>query len=139
MPRFAVILPAAGQSSRFRDQHYKKPFAPLDGRPVWMHVADKFANRKEVVQAILIIAAEDRVVERELASRRIEFPFGQAAVDRIPGRARVEHASALFHVGPRLQVVEETAERRILFDSEQFLRMFPRECDVITSANHRST
>jgi len=59
VPRFAVILPAAGQSSRFRDQHYKKPFAPLEGRPVWMHVADKFANRKEVVQTILIIAAED--------------------------------------------------------------------------------
>jgi 2-C-methyl-D-erythritol 4-phosphate cytidylyltransferase len=60
VPRFAVILPAAGKSSRFRDQHYKKPFAPLDGRPVWMHAADKFANRKEVVQTILIIAADDR-------------------------------------------------------------------------------
>jgi len=59
VPRFAVILPAAGQSSRFRDPHYKKPFAPLDGRPVWMHAADKFANRQDVVQTILIIAAED--------------------------------------------------------------------------------
>jgi len=60
VPRFAVILPAAGQSSRFRDQHYKKPFAPLEGRPVWMHVADKFAGRSDVVQTILIIAPEDR-------------------------------------------------------------------------------
>jgi 2-C-methyl-D-erythritol 4-phosphate cytidylyltransferase len=60
VPRFAVILPAAGQSSRFRDQHYKKPFAPLEGRPVWMHVADKFTNRPDVVQTILIIAPEDR-------------------------------------------------------------------------------
>jgi 2-C-methyl-D-erythritol 4-phosphate cytidylyltransferase len=60
VPRFAVILPAAGQSSRFRDQHYKKPFAPLDGRPVWMHVADKFVNRSDVVQTILIIAPDDR-------------------------------------------------------------------------------
>ena len=60
MPRFAVILPAAGKSSRFRDQHYKKPFAPLDGRPVWMHAADRFANRKDVVPTILIIAPEDR-------------------------------------------------------------------------------
>ena len=60
MPRFAVILPAAGKSSRFRDQHYKKPFAPLDGRPVWMHAADRFANRKDVVQSLLIISPEDR-------------------------------------------------------------------------------
>jgi 2-C-methyl-D-erythritol 4-phosphate cytidylyltransferase len=55
-----VILPAAGKSSRFRDQHYKKPFAPLDGRPVWMHVADRFVNRPDVSQTLLIIAAEDR-------------------------------------------------------------------------------
>ena len=60
MPRFAVILPAAGKSSRFRDQHYKKPFAPLDGRPVWMHAADRFANRRDVIQSLLIIAPEDR-------------------------------------------------------------------------------
>ena len=59
MPRIAVILPAAGKSSRFRDQHYKKPFAPLDGRPVWMHAAEKFANRKDVIQTLLIIARED--------------------------------------------------------------------------------
>ncbi len=60
MPRFAVILPAAGKSSRFRDPHYKKPFAPLDGRPVWMHAAERFANRKDVAQSILLVAPEDR-------------------------------------------------------------------------------
>jgi hypothetical protein len=31
MPNFAVILPAAGQTRRFRDKAYKKPFAPLGG------------------------------------------------------------------------------------------------------------
>lgn len=60
MPRFAVILPAAGKSSRFRDPHYKKPFALLDGRPVWMHAADRFANRKDVAQSLLVVAPEDR-------------------------------------------------------------------------------
>jgi 2-C-methyl-D-erythritol 4-phosphate cytidylyltransferase len=60
VPRFAVILPAAGKSSRFRDQNYKKPFAPLDGRPVWMHAADRFANRKDVIQSLIVIAPEDR-------------------------------------------------------------------------------
>jgi 2-C-methyl-D-erythritol 4-phosphate cytidylyltransferase len=55
-----VILLAAGKSSRFRDQHYKKPFAPLDGRPVWMYAAEKFANRNDVAQTLLVIAPEDR-------------------------------------------------------------------------------
>ena len=60
MPRFAVILPAAGKSSRFRDQHYKKPFATLDGRAVWIHAAEKFCNRQDVGQTILVISPEDR-------------------------------------------------------------------------------
>ncbi len=60
MPSFAVILPAAGKSSRFRDQHYKKPFVPLENRPVWLHAAEKFTNRKDVQQTLLVIAPEDR-------------------------------------------------------------------------------
>jgi 2-C-methyl-D-erythritol 4-phosphate cytidylyltransferase len=55
-----VILPAAGKSSRFRDQHYKKPFATLDGRAVWIHAAEKFCNRQDVGQTILVISPEDR-------------------------------------------------------------------------------
>jgi 2-C-methyl-D-erythritol 4-phosphate cytidylyltransferase len=57
---FAVILPAAGKSSRFKDPHYKKAFAPLDNRAVWMHSAEKFVNRADVRQVMVVIAAEDR-------------------------------------------------------------------------------
>jgi 2-C-methyl-D-erythritol 4-phosphate cytidylyltransferase len=60
MATFGVILPAAGRSSRFRDQNYKKPFAPLGGRAVWLHSAEKFLNRKDVKQVIVVIAEEDR-------------------------------------------------------------------------------
>ncbi len=60
MAKFAVILPAAGRSSRFRDKHYKKPFAPLSGRAVWLHSAERFINRGDVVQTILVISPEDR-------------------------------------------------------------------------------
>lgn len=60
MPSFSVILPAAGQSSRFRDAHYKKPFAPLENRAVWLHCAERFLNRKEVKQLILIVSPDDR-------------------------------------------------------------------------------
>lgn len=60
MTTFAVILPAAGKSSRFHDQYYKKPFALLDNRAVWLHSADKFLNRDDVKQVILVISPEDR-------------------------------------------------------------------------------
>lgn len=60
MGKFAVILPAAGRSSRFKDQHYKKPFAPLAGRAVWMYSAERFINRDDVIQTILAISPEDR-------------------------------------------------------------------------------
>jgi 2-C-methyl-D-erythritol 4-phosphate cytidylyltransferase len=57
---FAVILPAAGKSSRFGDQFYKKPFAPLENRAVWMHAAERFCNRADVKQTLLVISPEDR-------------------------------------------------------------------------------
>lgn len=60
MSTFAVILPAAGKSSRYHDQHYKKPFAPLENRAVWLHSAERFLNRKDVKQLIIVISPEDR-------------------------------------------------------------------------------
>lgn len=60
MSKFAVILPAAGKSNRFKDKHYKKIFAPLDNRPVWLHAAERFVNRDDTLQTIVVIAAEDR-------------------------------------------------------------------------------
>lgn len=60
MARFAVILPAAGKSSRFAHPHYKKPFAPLADRAVWLHSVERFIHRPDVCQIILVVADEDR-------------------------------------------------------------------------------
>jgi len=60
MPNFGVILAAAGQSSRFQDANYKKPFAPLAGRPVWLHSAEKFIDRADVKQVVVVVSPEDR-------------------------------------------------------------------------------
>lgn len=60
MPRFGVILAAAGQSSRFEDANYKKPFAPLAGRPVWLHSAEKFTDRDDVKQIVVVVSPDDR-------------------------------------------------------------------------------
>ena len=60
MAKFAVILPAAGRSSRFSDKSYKKPFAPLANKAVWLHSAERFLGRNDVIQTILVISPEDR-------------------------------------------------------------------------------
>ncbi|MFO0916180.1 MAG: 2-C-methyl-D-erythritol 4-phosphate cytidylyltransferase [Pirellulales bacterium] len=103
MSKFAVILAAAGRSSRFRDQHFKKPFAPLAGRAVWLHSADFFLNRADVGQLLVVVAAEDR---EEFASR-----FGAnvaiLGIDVVQGGAERSDSvrAALKHVRDDIQYV----------------------------------
>lgn len=60
MGTFAVILPAAGKSSRFGDPTQKKIFADLEGRAVWLRAAERFVARDDVAQTIVAVAAGDR-------------------------------------------------------------------------------
>ena len=60
MGTFAVILPAAGKSSRFGDPSQKKIFADLEGRAVWLRAAEMFVSRDDVTQTIVAVAADDR-------------------------------------------------------------------------------
>lgn len=59
MSQFAVVLPAAGRSSRFGGVE-KKPFVSLEGRPVWQRAAELFWNRPDVAQVLLVIDPDDR-------------------------------------------------------------------------------
>lgn len=58
MPKVAVIVPAAGQSTRFAGPQ-KKPFMALDGKPLWQRACDLFWNRPDVHKVYLVIAPED--------------------------------------------------------------------------------
>jgi 2-C-methyl-D-erythritol 4-phosphate cytidylyltransferase len=96
--KFAVILPAAGRSSRFHDQHYKKPYAILAGRAVWLHSAERFLNRNDVVQTILVIAREDRADFQFKFSSNVAI-LGIDVVDG--GKERADSvAAALARVKP---------------------------------------
>ena len=72
MPKFAVILPAAGQSSRFKDKE-KKPFVNLDGRAVWLRSAEHFVNRPEVCQCLIVINPEDDEMFRRRFGPNLAF------------------------------------------------------------------
>ncbi len=58
--KFSVVIAAAGQSTRFRDPNFKKPFANLDGKAVWLHSVNPFLKRGDVPQVIMVISPEDR-------------------------------------------------------------------------------
>ncbi len=95
MSKFAVILPAAGKSSRFSQQR-KKVFIELKGRPVWVRTAEQFVNRSDVVQTILVISPDDLEWFKEkfrpnLAFMDIEVVTGGAerADSVLKGLARV--------------------------------------------------
>jgi 2-C-methyl-D-erythritol 4-phosphate cytidylyltransferase len=72
MAKFAVILPAAGKSTRFRDRD-KKPFSLLDGRAVWLRTAEFFVTRDDVCQTILVLAPADREQFRTRHQAHIAF------------------------------------------------------------------
>lgn len=59
MPSFAVILPAAGSSSRFGDPRRKKPFIELKGRPVWVRSLELFLSRDDVKQALIVLPTDE--------------------------------------------------------------------------------
>jgi 2-C-methyl-D-erythritol 4-phosphate cytidylyltransferase len=70
--KVAVILPAAGRSSRFRDKE-KKPFATLDGRAVWLRSAELFVTRSDVVQCLIVVAKDDQEVFKRRYGANLAF------------------------------------------------------------------
>jgi 2-C-methyl-D-erythritol 4-phosphate cytidylyltransferase len=72
MPQFAVILPAAGKSSRFREKE-KKPFTNLDGRAVWLRTMEHFVTRKDVSQCIVVVAKADQEMFRRRYGANLAF------------------------------------------------------------------
>lgn len=103
MATFAVILPAAGKSSRFHDKHYKKPFATLADRAVWLHSAEKFLNRDDVKQVIIVISPEDR----EDFQMRFGANIAILGIDVVEGGAERADSvrNALEQVKPEIEFV----------------------------------
>lgn len=122
MARFSVILAAAGSSSRFRDKHYKKPFAPLADRAVWLHSAEKFLNRDDVAQVILIIADEDRAAFDSKFAANVAILGIQVVAG---GRERSDSiANALAHVRPDADFVAVHDAARPCLATEWIDRVF---------------
>lgn len=72
MPDIAVIIPAAGAGKRFGGD-VKKPFAQLDGRPIFIRTIELFVNREDVCQTILTVAPDDYDVVKEKYAANLMF------------------------------------------------------------------
>ncbi|MBI3467544.1 MAG: 2-C-methyl-D-erythritol 4-phosphate cytidylyltransferase [Planctomycetes bacterium] len=107
MPQFAVILPAAGRSSRFHDRR-KKQFTELDGRAVWVRAAELFINRDDVCQTIVAITPEDR----EEFSRRFGANLAFMGVEVVDGGA--ERVDSVMRA---LEKVRDSAEFVAIHDA----------------------
>ena len=122
MSKFAVILPAAGKSRRFHDKHYKKPFAPLANRAVWLHSAERFLNRDDVKQVIVVISPEDR--------EQFQSKFGAnvaiLGIQVVAGGAERSDsvAAALAHVNPDVDFVAVHDAARPCLVDEWIDRLF---------------
>src|SRR5262245_81201 len=82
MAKYAVILPAAGKSSRFGNKE-KKPFALIDGRAVWLRTAELFVTRDNIAQTLLILDPSDR----ELFDRRFQANIAFMNIKLVDGGA----------------------------------------------------
>ncbi len=101
--KFAVILPAAGRSSRFGNPKEKKVYAELEGRAVWLRSVEPFINRDDVAQVIVVIAPEDR----ELFERRYRPNVALMAITVVEGGAERSDsiANALERVDPLCEFI----------------------------------
>jgi 2-C-methyl-D-erythritol 4-phosphate cytidylyltransferase len=125
--QFAVILPAAGRSSRFKMQQRKKPFVELKGRPVWVRSAEHFVNREDVAQTLIVVSPDDLEWFKEkfranLAFMNVEIVAGGAeradSVQNALARVRAEVDFVAVHdaarpllVAPWIDAVFQAAEK----------------------------
>jgi 2-C-methyl-D-erythritol 4-phosphate cytidylyltransferase len=102
MAQFAVILPAAGGSTRFKDKE-KKPFAQLDGRAVWLRSAELFITRPDVCQCLIVVATADMEVFKRRYGANLAFMNVQVVTG---GAERFDSvANALAEVKPEADLV----------------------------------
>ncbi|MFN3192652.1 MAG: 2-C-methyl-D-erythritol 4-phosphate cytidylyltransferase [Aureliella sp.] len=65
MSKFAVILAAAGKSTRFGDKHAKKVFTRVHEKPLWLYSAERFSDHPDVEQILIVISPDDKELFNE--------------------------------------------------------------------------
>jgi 2-C-methyl-D-erythritol 4-phosphate cytidylyltransferase len=107
MTKVAVIIPAAGASSRFGGKE-KKPFAKIGERAVFLRTLELFVNRDDVCQTILAISPDDY----DMVKSRYGANLGFMSVKIVRGGAERYQT-----VMAALELVEDEAELVAIHDA----------------------
>lgn len=100
--QFAVIIPAAGKSSRFGG-HEKKPFTSLDGRAVWLRSTELFWSRPNVFKVYIVLSPDDREDFRSRFGHLLAFTNAEVVNG---GDERFDSVSnALAQIPPEVEFV----------------------------------
>src|SRR5438270_3920758 len=127
MANFAVILPAAGSSSRFKDKE-KKPFVNLDGRAVWLRTAELFVTRDDVVKTYIVIDPDDEELVRRRYAPNMAFMNVQLVHG---GRERFDSvANALAVLAPEADFVAVHDAVRPCVTAEQITAVFAKAAEA---------
>jgi 2-C-methyl-D-erythritol 4-phosphate cytidylyltransferase len=119
--KFAVVLPAAGRSERFKDRR-KKPFVELDGRAIWVRAVELFINRDDVIQTLVVINPADREEFQRRFGPNLAF-LGVEVVDG--GRERSDSvAHALARVRPDAEFIAVHDAVRPCLQTENIDKVF---------------
>lgn len=123
MADLAVILPAAGKSTRFGGKD-KKPFVSLGGRAIWQRTAELFWTRDDVAKVYIVVAPDDREMFRSKFGPVIAFANAEV-VDG--GTERFESvANALARIPDDVRYVAIHDAVRPLVTAEQIDAVFAK-------------
>jgi 2-C-methyl-D-erythritol 4-phosphate cytidylyltransferase len=122
MAKFAVILPAAGKSTRLAMKNRKKVFLDLKGRAVWLRSAEHFTSRDDVVQTLIVISPEDMEFFKEKYAPNLAF----MNIEIVPGGAERSDSvrNGLVRVKPDVDFVAVHDAARPLMCKEWIDRVF---------------
>jgi len=107
MAKLAVIIAAAGKGRRF-DSEESKVLTRLDGRPVFLRTLERFVNRDDIVQTLLVLPPDELPDIKE----RFGANLGFMGVQAVAGGDK-RHAS----VAQGLQQIKDEAEYVLVHDA----------------------
>ncbi|WP_417849517.1 2-C-methyl-D-erythritol 4-phosphate cytidylyltransferase [Thalassoglobus sp.] len=116
MAKFAVILAAAGRSTRFGDSKRKKPFIDLNGKPVWLRAAEPFLAHKDVTQVIIVVSPDDLEWFKEKFRPNLAFMDIQVATGGDQRADSVQNALGLVNPDIDYIAVHDAARPLITTD-----------------------
>ena len=140
MKDVAIILAAAGKSTRFNDPFQKKVYTTIQGKPVWQYSAQLFADHPRVAQIIMTIAPEDKAMVQEKFAGNLTMLGVEVVIGGDERYQSVRNALEKVKPGIRLVGIHDAARPCLSKQSlNQVIEMADRTGAAILASPIRAT